>query len=517
MQTAHQTEPVESSVVPPRRTRLSLVLPPLVAVATAGLIFFTAWPTIRPVSVVPVAQAVFDRSGSPQADAAPGDRADRGVTVQAPGWLEAEPFYTACTTLVDGVVERIEVLEGDRVEAGQVVARLVSEDAELRLARARADHASALAEVAIARAERDAARTDWDEPVERERAVRANRAALAESEAEFAMLPSEIESATATLVRLEEESTRIERSRQSGAATEFESIAARQRAAAQRADIESLRTRGRVLGARIERFRAELEAAERNLELRIEERRRLDAAEAMLRRAEADALRAEAMLGEATLELERTVIRAPIDGVVQRRFKVPGDKVMLAMDDPHSAHILHLYDPGRIQVRVDVPLADAANVRVGQACEVVVEVLPDERFRGEVLRITHEADLQKNTLQVKVAVRDPSPWLRPEMLTRVRFLPQGDASPPPTGAMSLVLVPSGAIVDRDAGSAVWAVRDRRGDRGRVRPIPVEVIERNGEWAIVRGGVQPGELIALRSSGLSEGEAVRMARADGGGS
>ena len=85
-------------------------------------------------------------------------------------------------------------------------------------------------------------------------------------------------------------------------------------------------------------------------------------------------------------------------GNVLRRLKGPGDKVMLGMDDPHSSHVVHLYDPGALQVRVDVPLADAAQVGVGQACEVVVDILPDEIFAGEVTRVTHEADLQKEHL-----------------------------------------------------------------------------------------------------------------------
>ena len=68
---------------------------------------------------------------------------------------------------------------------------------------------------------------------------------------------------------------------------------------------------------------------------------------------------------------------------------------------------MRLYDPKRLQVRVDVPLADAAKVRVGQQAKVVVGVLPDRTFDGEVTRVVHEADIQRNTLQVKVAHHRP--------------------------------------------------------------------------------------------------------------
>ena len=193
------------------------------------------------------------------------------------------------------------------------------------------------------------------------------------------------------------------------------------------------------------------------------------------------------------------VIRSPIDGYVQRRLKAPGDKVMRMMDEIHSTHLVHLYEPGKIQVRVDVPLADAAHVFVGQRCEVIVEILPDEVFAGEVLRVTHEADLQKNTLQVKVRVDEPSPLLRPEMLTRVKFLASG-ARGAPSGAArapeSSVLVPIDALHGNGDGAWVWTVAERRGERGRARVASVRVLAEADGWARVSGPLQAGALLVV---------------------
>ena len=216
---------------------------------------------------------------------------------------------------------------------------------------------------------------------------------------------------------------------------------------------------------------------------------------------------AQARLDEAQLRIDRLTITAPITGAVQKRLKLPGDKVMLGADEAHSAHVLHLYDPAKLQVRVDVPLADASHMFVGQTCEVIVEVLPDHVFQGVVDRITYEADLQKNTLQTKVRVIDPSPLLRPEMLTRVKFLPRGggDQTAPELGETA-VLVPSGAI---DNGR-VWVVRNRRGDVGKAFAQSVEVIEDTGTWARVRGELRAGDLLAINAADLSEGARVRIA-------
>ena len=64
------------------------------------------------------------------------------------------------------------------------------------------------------------------------------------------------------------------------------------------------------------------------------------------------------------------------------RLVEPGSKVMLNMDHPRSAQVVRLYDPNRLQVRVDIPLVDAAKVGVGKPAEVIVEVLPDKADDG---------------------------------------------------------------------------------------------------------------------------------------
>ncbi len=496
----------------PRRRLVPVLVPTVVVVAIAGVLGWSARPLLMPAREVDVVQAVFDRSADSQPEQSTGASVRNTPTVQAPGWLEAEPFITACTALADGVVESMHVLEGDYVEAGQEVARLVAEDSQLRLARAQAQLAEAEAMLAMAIAEQTSARSHWQDPVELERAVESGEAMVAEVQAELAQLPSLIASARATLTRLDEEAKRVRRSTQQGATNELELITADQLYLGQLAEVTALEARGPILEARLSRARADHRAAERDLDLRITDRLRVDAADAGVARGKAALERARAARDEAALELDRMVIRAPISGYVQRRLKMPGDKVVRMMDSEHSTHIVHLYDPKRLQVRVDVPLADAAIVYVGQPCDVVVEVLPDRVFRGEVLRITHEADLQKNTLQVKVRVIEPDPVLRPEMLTRVKFLPSGsgsgsEASGVQSAEASRVLVPAGAVVGPEGSPTVWTVTDRRNGRGVLTQRLVSILGQQGDWLTIGGDVQPGALLAVGLDEPREGERV----------
>lgn len=504
-----------SSTRPPARSRAAVAIATAVLVITASLIGWSAWPVLRPAPMVVVSQAIHTVATPASLTRVESDPQGASVTrseaVQAAGWLEAEPFVSACVALTDGVIESINVLEGDRVEEGQLVARLIAKDSEIRLRRAKADLDLARADLEASEADLKGSQASWDHPIELQRSVASGMAALRESQAELDQVPALLDSARAMLERLEEEYARVEVSHRGDAATDLELINARQRAIAQRAEVAALEGRGPVLAARIERLTVDARAAERHLELRIDDRRALELAQASVGRSLAAVDIAAAAYDEAALELERAEIRSPIAGYVQRRLKSPGDKVVRAMDTPHSAHVLYVYDPSRLQVRVDVPLADAGKVRVGQPCEIVVEVAPSQKFGGEVLRVTHEADIQKNTLQVKVAVIDPSPMLRPEMLARVTFQP-GNSSREMDGTSSdstHLRVPSECLDERGGSARVWVVRDRMNGRGVLKSIKVTPIDRDGSWVTVSGPLQPGELVASAGVELREGRTVRF--------
>ena len=490
----------------PGRIARSTLVAIAVAIALTAITFWTASDAFVPATPVRVAPVVFDASAQADPEQTADDRQTPGQAIQAPGWLEPAPYYTAATALTDGIVAEVLVLEGQTVEQGQPVAHLVPEDANIALASAQAELESARAELAVAQANLRAAQTDWDNPIERERAVGATRAQLAETRAQLEQLPAVIEAERATLNRMEAELARASRAEQGGAANELEVIVLTQRVASQAATVRATEQRRGILEAQRDRLTAEVAAAQRNAELRIQERRALDLAKATAQRAQAAVLRAQAGVDDAQLRVDRLTIYAPISGAVQQRFKGPGDKVMRMMDSPESAQILHLYDPRELQVRVDVPLADASQMFVGQACEVIVEVLPDTVFQGVVDRITYQADLQKNTLQAKVRVKDPSPLLRPQMLTRVKFLPRGGADQPaPEIGQTAVLVPSAAI---DNGR-VWVVRNRRGDVGNAFAQAIEIIEQDGAWTRVRGELRAGDLLALNNADLAQGARVRI--------
>lgn len=73
-----------------------------------------------------------------------------------------------------------------------------------------------------------------------------------------------------------------------------------------------------------------------------------------------------------------------------------------------------LFQPDSLQARIDVPLEEAAQLRIGQPVRLRSTLLPNQTFLGQVTRIDGQADLQRNTLQDKVRVLEglrPGDWV----------------------------------------------------------------------------------------------------------
>lgn len=488
-----------TAVPPPRRRwKTRVLLHGGILAATAALLAYAAGDTLRPVTPVHVVPVVV-KTG---AVAAAGQ-----VVAQAPGWVEADPFATAVSALADGVVKEVLVLEGQPVEAGQIVARLVPDDAELALAKAEAELTQRRAELASAEAVLKAAQRDWDNPIELTRRVATAEAARAEKQAELERWPAELAAEEALAVYYAAELRRVTPLYSSGQASDIEYIQVKQRHEQQQAVVAATRARRPMLAAQLAALDAEVAAAREHLRLRIADTRALEEAHAMVEQARALLAAAQAARDEAALRLSRMEVRSPASGLVMVRLAEPGSKLMLNADNMQSAQVVRLYDPQRLQVRVDVPLVDAAKVGVGQPAKVIVEVLPERVFRGRVTRIVHEADLQKNTLQVKVAIEDPTPEIKPEMLARAKFFAAGtEESDQPA---QRTLVPD-ALVHRaaDGQGHVW-LADQARNVAVLRTVTLGRGTADG-WIEVLDGLQPGDrLIADPPANLKDGRRLRI--------
>jgi len=160
-------------------------------------------------------------------------------------------------------------------------------------------------------------------------------------------------------------------------------------------------------------------------------------------------------------------------------------------------------DMSTLEVEADVSESSLSKIAVGQPAEIVLDALPDMRFRGHISRTVPTVDRAKATVMTKVSFDAIDPRVLPEMSAKVSFLSQevsGEQQKP------LVAVSPDAIVQRDGRTVLFVVRD-----GKAVAVPVTPGVRIGDVTAVGGAVKSGEKAVLRpAADLADGAAVRTA-------
>jgi HlyD family secretion protein len=161
--------------------------------------------------------------------------------------------------------------------------------------------------------------------------------------------------------------------------------------------------------ARVERARAELTTAERDLrdadeqfsKNLISEKEHADyvASEAMSRQALAEA---EAALGAARDQLDKTVFYSPIDGTVTRLNVEEGENVVTGTMNQPGTVIMTISDLGHMEVEAEIDETDIVDVTVGQPAEIDVDALGDTLLAGTVTEVGNSGITQMAGTQEEV-------------------------------------------------------------------------------------------------------------------
>ncbi len=149
-------------------------------------------------------------------------------------------------------------------------------------------------------------------------------------------------------------------------------------------------------------------------------------------------------------------------------------------------------DLNDVQVELDISQDDFARLEPKQRGIVTADAFADRKYEGVIDEIAPEANRQKATVQVKVKILNPDAYLRPEMNAKVAFLPNKPAKETATAMAAGVLVPTGAIRDRE-GKKVLLIAFK--DRALVRQI--RVISQRADGYLV-DGISGGEDIIVNA-------------------
>jgi HlyD family secretion protein len=270
-------------------------------------------------------------AGSPSSAVAAENGPARSGLVAAGGLVEPASEARQLSATVIGRIVKFNADEGDRVAAGQVIAEI--ENAELK-----AQLAAAQAELAARESELERLNTGA-----REQELNQAKAEVKEAEA------------AAQLARVSFDRRRELVSKQVASAETIDQA---------RMNRDVTEARRALMSERL----SLLAAPPRAEDVAI---------------AEARVGVARARIAEITAQIEKTIIRSPIDGIVLKVFRRMGETVTNLPPSP----IATVGEIDHLRVRADVDETDVGRIAPGQTAWVTADAFKNKKFRGTVARI----------------------------------------------------------------------------------------------------------------------------------
>jgi len=177
--------------------------------------------------------------------------------------------------------------------------------------------------------------------------------------------------------------------------------------AAGQASIAQLQAQAEIARTRYERTRLLFEkgiAAQAALESDLASWK---AAEASVLAGRANVAASRASLTSTEIDLGRTTILAPIDGVVVDRQIQPGQTVAASLSAPILFQIAQ--DLSKLEVKISVDEADIGQVQQGQQVNFTVDAFPEDSFRGVVTQVRKQPETSANVVAYTVIAQADNP------------------------------------------------------------------------------------------------------------
>jgi len=144
--------------------------------------------------------------------------------------------------------------------------------------------------------------------------------------------------------------------------------------------------------------------------------------DAQVRNAEALVKQRESQLAQARVDLERTAIRAPVDGIVISRNVDAGQTVAASLQAPTLFVIAQ--NLAEMQVDTSIDEAEVGRIRVGQDATFTVDSFPTRNFAGKVTQVRKAPQVVQNVVSYIAVISAPNPELAlvPGMTANVRVV-----------------------------------------------------------------------------------------------
>ena len=161
----------------------------------------------------------------------------------------------------------------------------------------------------------------------------------------------------------------------------------------------------------------------------------------------------EASFNLASLELDYTYIRAPIDGVVSERMVKLGNTVQ------ESEALFRVTSLDPLVTYLFVPEREYRRIRQGQPVGIEIDALPGERIIAEVTRISPIVDPETGTFKITIEISDPERRVKPGMFGRIAIVYDQREN--------ALKIPRSALLEESLSTSVFVVEEGLAKRREV--------------------------------------------------
>lgn len=227
---------------------------------------------------------------------------------------------------------------------------------------------------------------------------------------------------------------------------------------------------------------------------------RFQAAQAQLDLSHAQMAQSRARLDELKINLQNTIITAPVVGFIGKRTLDPGASVGV------NTSFISVVDIRTVRLVINVVEKDLRRITQGTAVEVEVDAYPGENFNGRVARVAPILDPATRTAQVEIEIPNQTYRLKPGMYARARFTVERHDN--------ALVVPTLSVVDLQGKLGVW--QPGEADVAVFTPVTVGIEEQ--EFTELTSGVKEGQrVISTGAAALRAGDKIVLPGQRGGGS
>ncbi|MDN5300865.1 MAG: hypothetical protein PWQ60_379 [Thermoanaerobacteraceae bacterium] len=209
-----------------------------------------------------------------------------------------------------------------------------------------------------------------------------------------------------------------------------------------------------------------------------------------------EALRAQVAQAQAAVDLiktniENSVIKAPVSGMISSKQIQPGEMCQA------GATLGAVVNIDRVKVVINVPEEDINKLKDGQEATVNVDALGNEGRIKSKISIVSPASGASRLFQVKIEMENKDHRLKPGMFANVNVV-RGIKE-------NVITIPKDAVLIKKHGNVVYVVKE-----GKAEERLVKIGVTNGDRVEITEGLKEGETVVTSGQNmLTEGSAVKI--------